>query len=131
MKEHTQNGFTITELIVTIVLLGIFATGISVGITSLGTINDRAREVADVDMTVENKIESLRSQHFTNLPLGGPVNFASELPDTVTSPRTASYTISSVNADLKKVNVIVSYNDRGTTRTFEYTTYIGKSGVGQ
>lgn len=130
MKTANQNGFTITELVFTIALLAIFIPGISGIAVSLDTINDRAREVSDITMAVDNKVESLRSKRFANLT-DGTVNFTSELPATVTPPRSASYTISTVNTKLKKVSVTVSYNDRGTTRTFPYTTFIGASGVGQ
>ncbi len=123
-------GFTIIELVVTIALLAI-AVPVVVGlITNLGAINDRSSDLATVHALVENKVESLRSISFTGLT-NGTTDFTSELSSSIGKPRSASYTISTVSTALKQVDVTVSYNDHGSTRTLRYRTYIGELGVGQ
>jgi prepilin-type N-terminal cleavage/methylation domain-containing protein len=131
MNKNSQNGFTITELLVTIAILGIFIPVLASFSSSLSTLNDRAQQISDINMTAENKIEALRSAQFTNLAVGGPVDFTAELPASVHLPRSASYTVTSVSSNLKKISMTISYNDHGSTRTLSYATYIGNSGVGQ
>lgn len=128
--QHKQAGFTIVELIVTIVLIGLLIPAIVMTITALDTINDRARDLSSVHALAENKAESLRSISFTGLA-NGTVSFTNELPSSLASPRAASYTITSATPALKQVDIHISYNDHGQNRTIDYRTYIGELGVGQ
>ena len=128
--QNRQAGFTITELIVTIVIMAMSVPVIVGLINLLGAINDRARDLATIHALVENKIEGLRSISFTGLS-AGTTDFSSELVDTIASPRSASYTISSVNTALKQVDVTVTYNDHGSSKSLHYRTYVGELGVGQ
>jgi prepilin-type N-terminal cleavage/methylation domain-containing protein len=130
MTVQKQTGFTIPELIVTLTLLAIAVPALAGFISTLSAVNDRARDMATIQGLVENKIESLRSVSFSGLS-DGTVTFTSELASTIASPRSASYTISTLNAALKQIDVTVSFNDHGTPRTLSYRTYMGELGVGQ
>lgn len=96
----------------------------------IDSLNDRARDRASVNALVENKVEGLRSISFVGLT-DGTTDFTSELPASIGAPRSAVYTVSSVSPALKQVDVVVTYNDHGQTRTTTYRTYIGELGVGQ
>jgi prepilin-type N-terminal cleavage/methylation domain-containing protein len=130
MITQKQTGFTIPELIVTLTLLAIAVPALAGFISTLSAVNDRARDMATIQGLVENKVESLRSVSFTGLT-NGTVDFSSELAPTIANPRSASYTISTLNAALKQIDVTISFNDHGTTRTLNYRTYVGELGVGQ
>jgi prepilin-type N-terminal cleavage/methylation domain-containing protein len=128
--QYKQAGFTIVELIVTIVLIGLLVPAITMTITTLNLINDRARDLASVHALAENKVESLRSVSFTGLA-NGTTTFTNELPASLATPRSATYTISAASPALKQVDVSISYNDHGQNRSISYRTYIGELGVGQ
>jgi prepilin-type N-terminal cleavage/methylation domain-containing protein len=130
MAQYKQAGFTIVELIVTIVLIGLLVPAITMTITTLNLINDRARDLASVHALAENKVESLRSVSFTGLA-NGTTTFTNELPASLATPRSATYTISAASPALKQVDVSISYNDHGQNRSISYRTYIGELGVGQ
>lgn len=130
MVRVSNRGFTIIELLVTIVVFGLVVPGLVGLITSIDRLNDRARDLSVINSLVENKTESLRSISYTGIN-NGAFDFTSELPNTIGGPRTASYTISSINSALKQVDLVVTYNDHGTSRTLSYRTYIGELGVGQ
>ncbi len=129
-SRNLEQGFTMVELLVTIIVLSILVPAFVTMITTLDSINDRARDMAAVHALAEYKIEGLRSINFTGLT-NGTTNFTNELPATIAVPRSATYTVSSVNAALKQVDIAVSYNDHGSTRNLSYRTYIGELGVGQ
>ena len=125
-----QHGFTLVELVVTITVFSIIVPALASMLGQLDGVNDRARDLSIINGLVENKVEGLRSVSFTGLS-NGSTDFSSELPVTVALPRSATYTISTVNSALKQVDVSVVYNDHGQTRTVSYRTYIGELGVGQ
>lgn len=118
------------ELVVTISVFAIIVPALASMLGQLDSVNDKARDMAVVHALVENKVESLRSISFTGLT-DGSTDFTGELPQTVAAPRSASYTVSAVNAALKQVDVSITYNDHGATRNLTYRTYIGELGVGQ
>lgn len=123
-------GFTITELLVTIALFAILVPVFAGLVGMLDGINDRARDLANINALVENKIESLRSISYVGIS-NGATDFTGELPSTIGAPRSATYTVSTVTTALKQVDLTVTYNDHGTARTLSYKTYIGELGVGQ
>lgn len=129
-KTKAANGFTIVELLVTISLVAISVPAIAAMVSTIGGVNDRARDLSAIHALVERKIETLRSIGFSGLS-DGTVDFASELPQFVAEPRTASYEVSSLNDGVKEVEVTVTYSDYGKTQSLSYKTYIGELGVGQ
>jgi prepilin-type N-terminal cleavage/methylation domain-containing protein len=129
-KPRSTQGFTIVELVVSIAVFALLVPALASFLNLLSVLNDRARDTAIVNALAENKVESIRSANFVAATLGTH-DFTSELPATITAPRSATYTVTSVSSSLKEVNLSVSYNDHGTTRTLTYRTYIGELGVGQ
>lgn len=104
---------------------------LTVMLTNLNAINDRARDVMLANSIAENKIESLRSGDFVALS-DGTVDFSDELPATFGSPRSASYIVSTLNVAVKQVDIEITYAPNSlSSETFNYTSYIGELGVGQ
>ena len=130
MRRDSQAGFTIVELLVAIAVIGIMVPSVVTLTASLGRLNDRARDMIIINSLAENKAEGLRSEGFTALN-NSTVNFTNELPQTIGSPRSATYTITSPSSSIRQVDMHITYNDHGTTRTLTYRTYVGELGVGQ
>jgi prepilin-type N-terminal cleavage/methylation domain-containing protein len=130
VTKKTERGFTTVELLITIAVVGILVPTLAGFINTLNRLNDRARDMSIINSLAENKVEGLRSIGFGGLSTG-TTDFTSELPVTIGSPRSATYSITSPNSAIKQVDVTVTYNDHGTSRTLNYRTYVGELGVGQ
>lgn len=125
-----QSGFTIIELLVSIVVFAILVPATASFLSLLNDMNDRARDTAIINALAENKVESLRSAKYTSLT-NGTTDFTGELPQTITAPRSATYQITTPNTGLKQVDLNITYNDHGRQKTLSYKTYVGELGVGQ
>ena|SRR3989344_349773 len=134
MKMKDQSGLTIVELIVTMLVGAILITSAILLYTSAGRISQRHRDVVVANAFVEKKVEALRSAGYLSLT-DGTTDITSEMPAELQTPRSGSLQISpaviGATTGLKKIDITLTYNDQGTSRTYDYTTYIGELGVGQ
>jgi Tfp pilus assembly protein PilE len=129
-KNPEEEGFTIVELIVSILVAVILIASVNSIYTSHLVQSHQMRSMAVVTSFIENKVETLRSIGFLGLN-DGTTNITSELPSDLMSPKSGSIVISSQASGLKKVVIGVSYFDGGKTRNYSYQTFIGELGVGQ
>jgi prepilin-type N-terminal cleavage/methylation domain-containing protein len=131
MKEiKNTDGFTIIELLVSIVITVILVAGINAIYIAHLSSSQQTRSMSTVASYAENKIESLRSLGFLGLS-DGSTDISNELPGDLKNPKSGTLIISSKETGLKEVKLNISYNDQGNTRDYSYTTYIGELGVGQ
>lgn len=131
MKKHklTSAGLTIVELLVSIAVAAVVTGTLSEVVTSYVHVAQRGRYLNLANSYVEAKAEALRNTGYSGLT-NGTTSLTSELPSQLPPHSTASLTISSPSAGLKKVDISITYKDQGTN-TYSYTTYIGELGVGQ
>jgi prepilin-type N-terminal cleavage/methylation domain-containing protein len=125
-----EDGFTLVEILITILVGSIIIGGLSMFIITQGSISQRNRDEILANAFIEGKVEALRSKGFLGIN-NGTVSISGELPAELKSPRNGDVEITSVNSALKKVVINISYNDQGATRSLSYTTYIGELGAGQ
>jgi prepilin-type N-terminal cleavage/methylation domain-containing protein len=127
-----QKGFTIVELVVAIVLAGIIVPAVAIAISNLTAINYRARDLALASTLAQYKAENLRSNGYNALS-AGTQSFTAELPNSIGSPKSASYTITNNTPSngVKQVDINISYTEYKVTRNLAYRTYISELGVGQ
>jgi type II secretory pathway pseudopilin PulG len=131
LKPSTgHSGFTIAELVITIVIMGIIIPAVALALTNLSVINYQARDLTLANMIAQNKVETLRSAGYNSVATGTQ-SFTSELPSNMGSPKTASYTITAPQTGIKQVDVSISYTEYKATKNISYRTYISELGVGQ
>jgi prepilin-type N-terminal cleavage/methylation domain-containing protein len=123
-------GFTIAELVITIVLMGIIIPAIALALTNLSVVNYQARDLALANMITQNKVETLRSAGYNSVSIG-TVNFTAELPASMGKQRTASYSVSTPQTGIKQVDINISYTEYKSTKNLAFRTYISELGVGQ
>lgn len=123
-------GYTIVELITAIAVGGFFLTSLSILVSNSLHLGQKVESVVLANAYVEGKVESLRNLGYSTLN-DGTTDISGELPAELNSPKSASLEVSSPQDGLKQVEITVSYNDQGTTKTYGYTTYIGELGVGK
>lgn len=128
--NKNTSGFTIVELLVGIVLNGLFVGAVVNLQTNNATLSQRGRDVTVANSFAENKIEALRSTGYLGVGLGTS-DITSELPSELKTPRNANLNVTTDPVAMKKVVLTITYNDQGAARTYSYTTYIGEVGVGQ
>ncbi len=125
-----QEGFTVVELIVTLIVGAIFVVAMNAMFTTQSYISAREKDTVLANAYAEAKFESLRSAGFLALT-NGTTSVTSELPTELKSPHSGSLVISSYNDSVKKADLTITYNEQGTSRSLTYTSYIGELGVGQ
>lgn len=130
MSNKSQAGFTIIEVLIVISLFAILIPSLSVGITNLTAVNNRARDLSVVNMVAQNKIEQLRSMGYNSIP-PGTTSFTAELPATLSQPKSASYTVDNSVNGIKQITIDISYRDYQQTKAITYRSIISEIGVGQ
>ena len=128
--KNNQLGYTLVELLVTILVSTILIGGLTVIVNNNVFLTERGRDSVVANSYAENKIEELRSKGYLSLA-NGTIDVTAELPSELNSPRSASVIISDVATGLKLINLTITYNEQGNSITKDYKTYIGELGVGQ
>lgn len=129
-EKQSEHGFTIVELVTTIVIAGIIIPAVALALTNLTAVSYQARDVALASMIAQDKVESLRSIGYNSVNTG-TVDFSSDLPAQMGSPKSASYTVSMPETGIKEVDISISYTEYDASRTVTFKTYISELGVGQ
>jgi prepilin-type N-terminal cleavage/methylation domain-containing protein len=126
-----SNGFTLVELMVTMVVLGII-------ITSLGgmyyIMQDLAVQSQHLDIATRaarTEIEDLRNSGFDSLTPGNNINFTASLPSSLPKNATGTVVVSQPLSGLIRVDVTISYTDFNAPQTVELSSDIGVIGIGQ
>lgn len=120
-----QKGFSVVELILSIVVGGLFLLSLTQITNNYIIIGGKSRNVVLANSYAEGKLETLRNIGFSGLS-NGTTNVGAELPSQLSGPKSASLVISAPLPNLKKADLTVSYSDRGTNRTATYSAYIGE-----
>jgi type II secretory pathway pseudopilin PulG len=129
-KKKNPAGFTVVELMITVVIAGFIIPAVAIALTNLAVVNKQARDKVLVNMLVQNKVETLRSAGYNSLS-NGTTSFASELPNIIGSPKSASYTISTPQTGIKQIDISISYTEYKAAKSLSYRTYVSELGVGQ
>lgn len=128
----SQSGFSIIEIAVALVVVS--ASIIALTNLFITTINlQRQTNRIDLATTIaEDKIESLRNNHYNSLALSPPaIDFTNELPDELPSPRSATVTVSEPSSGIKQLDVSITYEERSGPKTIALSTMLGNIGIGQ
>ncbi len=123
--RHTHRGFTLIEVLVSILILGAMLVFYTSSFSATKLTRDAQRK--DVALRViEQKLEELRALTYAGLPASGTFSdpLLTSLPNGI-----ASTTISTYNAAIKKATVGVSWIEGSSTlRYIESTTLITQVG---
>ena len=130
-QKQNLKGFTIVELVISLVLIGFALIIISNIFINLGTINRQAYHLLLANNIAQQKIETYRQTAYNSIPTGSPaVTFTDELPTSLRTPKNAYINISEIQPGLKQIDVYITYTD-GATKNIEKSTYITQEGLRQ
>lgn len=130
MNTKRQTGFTLVEMIITMVVAGIIIPTVGIALRNLTVVNHQAADLAAANLLAQNKVEALRSLGYNSIN-SGTVDFSNELPAAMSSPKGASYTVSLPQTGIKQIDINISYTEYNSTRNLVYRTYISELGVDQ
>ena len=124
-------GFTVVEVMITIVFLGFVVLGITQLYLSIERIQQKTAWLQIASHAAQAEIEALRNNNYNSLSDGQTIDFTPQLPATLPAPRNAQVLVSEPQSGLKKVDVTVTYSDHGTTQNVKATSLIGVIGISQ
>lgn len=132
MKLPKYNaGFTIIELIVTILVFGFIAAGLAEVFLGVTNVQRNAGYLQSATTAAQTEVESLRNNNYDQLSNGQNINFTSQLPSKLPSPRSGTVVISTPMTGVKRVDVTITYNQDGHTQSVELSSLIGIIGISQ
>ncbi len=128
---RNDQGFTLVELLVTIVVLGIVISSLG-GLYYIMQITEVRSQHYDIAVrAARTEIEALRNNGYNSLNPGSTINFTSSLPAALPHDKAGSVAISQPVADLRRVDVTVTYTDYGKAQNVTLSSNIGIIGIGQ
>jgi len=128
MLKH-RDGFTVVELLVTIVVSGIIISAVFALFMTIQGTQRSAVLMSSATRAGETKIESLRNLTYSSLPLG-TTDFTGELPDNLRD-RQGTLVVTDKEAGIRRVDVTITYKDGSKERRVELSSLIGRLGIGQ
>ena len=131
MKQQNQNGFTLLELLITIIVLGIAITSISGMYYIMQETQTKSMHYDLAVRAARTEIEDLRNNGYDSLAPGSTINFTSSLPSQLPANKTGSVSISEPMPGLRRVDVTVTYTDFGQQQSVILSSDIGIIGLGQ
>jgi prepilin-type N-terminal cleavage/methylation domain-containing protein len=130
-KIDSDSGFTIVELVTTIVVIGILISTVATMSLYIQSSQRRANYKEAANRAAQRQVEALRNNNYNALIAGATINFTSSLPDSLPSNKQGLVTVSEPLPGLKRVDVAVTYNDGSNAERVELSSLIGILGITQ
>lgn len=124
-----QKGFTLVELMVTIIVLAIVSGGLTLLFSSIQYVQASASYRRSATLAAQRQIESLRTSNYAALAAGSSIDFSSNLPAELPKPRTATASITEPANGVKRVDITITYKDRGASKQVKVSSMIGEIGI--
>ena len=131
MLRKTSSGFTLVELLVTILVIGVVFIGLSNIFVSIQQTQVKTNYLETATRAAQQQIESLRNSNYNNLTPGQDIDFSSNLPGSLPQGSTGNVVVSEPSPGLKRVDVTVTYGYSGETRDVALSSLIGVIGIVQ
>ncbi|CAN5413424.1 hypothetical protein BH09PAT4_BH09PAT4_02040 [soil metagenome] len=129
-NQQRESGFTIPEVVITIVFIGFVALGITQLFTGIQDIQRRTGKLETATHAAQTEVEALRNNNYGQLINGVNINFSSQIPSSLNGA-TGTVVVSEPQTGIKRVDVTVTYKDRGITRNVKLSSLIGIIGISQ
>lgn len=130
-KLPNESGFTLVELVVTMVVLGIVITSLA-GLYYMMQITQVRSQRYDLAVrAARTEIEDLRNAGYDTLTPGTNISFTSSLPSGLPAGKNGTVVVSQPTADLRRVDVTITYTDYGKSVTVTLSSDIGIIGLRQ
>lgn len=127
----TESGFTLIELLVTMVVLGIVITSLAALYYMMQVTQVQSQRYDLAVRAARTEIEDLRNSGYDTLTPGTNISFTSSLPSGLPAGKNGTVVVSQPTADLRRVDVTITYTDYGIAKTVTLSSDIGIIGLRQ
>ncbi|MDQ3065072.1 MAG: prepilin-type N-terminal cleavage/methylation domain-containing protein [bacterium] len=131
MIGENQKGFTLVELLAAILLMGMTVVGITNLFITIEVTQRRSYNLVLATRAGEKQIESLRNSQYGALEPDSTIDFSTNLPADLPSPKSGSVYVSEPEVGLRRVDVTIAYKEGSSTKTIKQSSFIGIIGIGQ
>jgi prepilin-type N-terminal cleavage/methylation domain-containing protein len=138
--KQKQDGFSVVELLITLVVIGVIFGAFMTNFVTLQSIFKIGSDVQTANTTAFNKLQEYENKPFSALPTTNPYNTLVLVEDFTTSlptklPGNAKsgkvYISTYPGLTLKQIIVQVQYGTTDNPRKIEYADFIQRDGVGR
>ncbi|MCA9333014.1 type II secretion system protein [Candidatus Saccharibacteria bacterium] len=138
INNNDSDGFTIVELLITLIIIGTAFGAFMVSFTTIQNIHKKAIDIAEANSIAFAKVESYENTNYSSLPSTTPSgtlqeveDFSSSLPTSFEAPRVGKVYINTVSDTLKHIVVTVEFGSGDSKRTVQYANFIQRNGIGR
>lgn len=129
--NRSESGFTIVELLIAIMIMGIIIASISTLFIGVNNLQRKTSRIDSATRAAQREIETLRNDNYGMLTAGQTINFTSSLPKNLPTDRNGTVEVSEPSADLRRVDVTVTYTEGGKQQKIILSSLIGAIGITQ
>ncbi len=133
-----QSGFSIVELLITLVIIGTTFGAFMVTFTTIQNINKKSLDLAAANNLAFSKIQDYENRQFASIPNTSPTgslqlveDFSASLPNSLEAPRVGQVHVNTVSGNLKQVVVNITFGSGDAMRQIQYADFIQSSGLGR
>lgn len=130
MKQNS-NGFTIPELLMAMMVIGVLISGISAIFISAQGVQQRTLVLEAATRAGQLQIESLRNNNYSALIPDEDIDFTASLPDILPDDKLGIVKVSEPKPGLRRVDVEITYTNQGKSERIELSSLIGILGITQ
>jgi len=126
-----ESGFTLVELMVTIIVLGIVISSLGGLYYIMQVIEVQSQHLDLATRAARTEIEDLRNNGYNSLTPGSNIDFTASLPAALPRDKKGQVAVSQPLPELRRVDVSVTYTDYGKPQAITLSSDIGIIGLGQ
>ena len=130
-NKQQEAGFTLVELLVTIVVLGIIIASMAGLYWTMQVTQVQSQHLDMANRAARTEIENLRNNGYNALTPGSTIDFTSSLPSSLPKDKVGTVAVSQPVDDLRRVDVTITYTDFGKHQKVILSSNIGIIGIGQ
>ena len=140
MSELRKNdtGFSIVELLITLIVIGVTFGAFVITFTSIQSINKKALDINSANEVAFSKVQEYENKDFSSITTTSPSgtlveveDFTSTLSSTLGSSKSGKVYINTISPTLKHVTVSIKFGSGPDERIIEYASLIQKNGIGR
>jgi prepilin-type N-terminal cleavage/methylation domain-containing protein len=128
--KNKEDGFTLVEIIVSIVVIGIVVTTVTGLMLLIQSTQRRTSYMETATRSAQLQMESLRNNNYNNLVVGENVDFTNQLPTSLKN-KSGTVIVSEPYTGLKRVDISVVYSEGSTQQEVKLSSLVGILGITQ
>lgn len=137
-KAGDEAGFSIVELLITLVIIGTTFGAFMVTFTTIQNINKKSLDIANANSIAFAKVQEYENKAFADIPITSPQgtlqlveSFTSSLPVSLEAPRVGEVYVNTYSTSLKQVIVNITFGSGDSQRQIQYANFIQANGIGR